>query len=200
MFLKDSLFVALWVSVVAPPMFAQSVAETSVALSVGQAMDKAIQTNLTTHLARAASVQARGRVIQAAASLLPQLTGSVAQERVFKANLAAEGFTSNPLIPNPVIGPFNVFDARIQLVQSLLDVNSIWLTKAASANVQVARLGEDLAAEQVASAAALAYIEDFRAIRDVQDAQSNVELAQKLSTLAHHQHEAGLATTVDSAR
>jgi outer membrane protein TolC len=99
-----------------------------------------------------------------------------------------------------VIGPFNVFDARIQLVQSLLDVNSIWLTKAASANSRVARMTEDLAAEQVASAAALAYIEDLRTIHDVQDAQANFELAQKLSKLAHHQHDAGLATAVDLAR
>ena len=163
-------------------------------------MAQAIATNLTAHLAQAASAEARGRVLQAAASLLPQITGSVSQERVFKLNLAAEGFTSSSLIPNPVIGPFNVFDARIQLVQTLLDLNSIWLTKAASASVRVARLTEDLAAEQVASAAALAYIEGLRALRDVQDAQANLELAQKLSTLAHHQHDAGLATAVDLAR
>src|SRR4029077_11996200 len=94
----------------------------------------------------------------------------------------------------------NVFDARIQLVQNLLDLNNLWLTKAASANALVARGGEDLAAEQVASAAALAYIEDLRAIRDVKDAEANLALAQKLSSFAHHQHEAGLATAVDLAR
>ena len=178
---------------------AQATAE-PVALSVEQAIAKAIETNLSTHLAQAATTEARGRVLQAAAALLPQLTGSVTQERVFKLNLQAEGFSASPLIGNPVIGPFNSFDARIQLVQSLLDTSSIFLTKAASANSRVARWGEDLAAEQVASAAALAYIEDLRAIRDVKDAETNFALSQKLSTLAHHQHEAGLATAVDMAR
>ena len=184
----------------AAPAASQAVAETPVALSVEQAIEKAIQTNLASRLAQAASVEARGRVIQATASLLPQLIGSVSQERVFKTNAAVLGLTSSPLIPNLVIGPFDVFDARIQLVQQLLNMNSVWLTKEASANVQAARLGEELAAEQVASAAALAYIEDLRAIRDVQDAQANLELARRLSTQAHHQHDAGLATAVDLAR
>jgi len=194
------VFAALGTLVSVPTLRAQGLETSTVTLSVEHAIAKAIETNLTTHLAQAASTEARGRVLQAAASLLPQLTGTLSQERVFKLNLAAEGFTSSPLIPNAVIGPFNVFDARIQLVQNLLDLTSIWLTKAASANVRVARLTEDLVAEQVASAAALAYIEDLRAIRDVQDAQANLELSEKLSTLAHHQHAAGLATAVDLAR
>ncbi len=179
---------------------AQTAAEASVALSVEQAIEQAIETNLATRLAQASSAEARGRVIQATASLLPQLIGTISQQRVFKLNLEAEGFNSSPLIPNTVIGPFNVFDARIQLVQQVLDVNAIWLTKQASADARAARLGEDLAAEQVASAAALAFIEDLRAVRDVQDAQANWELAQRLSELAQHQHDAGLATAVDLAR
>ena len=169
-------------------------------LSMDGAIRRAIQTQLTTKLAQAASREARGRAIQAAASLLPNITGSVSQARIFKTNLAAEGFESSSFLPNPVIGPYNSFDARFELVQKLLDFNSIWNAKAASVDAQAAKLQEDLAAEQVASAAALAYIEDLRARRDVHDAQSNFELAQKLSTLAHHQHDAGLATGVDVAR
>ncbi|MFI5351110.1 MAG: TolC family protein [Elusimicrobiota bacterium] len=198
--MKEFLFLGLTAVLAAPALSVQAEAEDSIPLSIEKAIDQAIQTNLASRLAQAAGVEARGRVIQATASLLPQLLGTVSQQRVFKENLEALGFASNPLIPNPVIGPFNVFDARIQLVQRLLDVNSIWLTKEASANAESARLGEDLAAEQVASAAGLAYIEDLRTIRDVQDAQANLDLSQRLSTQAHHQHDAGLATAVDLAR
>jgi len=169
-------------------------------LSMDGAIRLAVQTNLTTQLSKATSKEARGRAIQAAASLLPQVTGSVSQARVLKANLAAEGFEATSFLPNPIIGPYNVFDARFTLVQKILDMNSIWSTKAASADVQVAQYAEDLAAEQVASAAALAYIEDLRAIQGVRDAQANLDLAEKLATLAHHQHDAGLATGVDTAR
>src|SRR5262245_53790373 len=73
-------------------------------LSIQQTIQQAIQTNLTTKLAKAASQEARGRVFQAAAYLLPQVTGSVSQSRTFKTNLAAIGFTGG-FLPNPVIGP-----------------------------------------------------------------------------------------------
>src|SRR5579872_1278179 len=172
----------------------------SLPLSMDGAIRRAVQTNLNTRLSQADSQEARGRVIQAAASLLPQVTGSVYQARVFKSNLAAQGFEASSFLPNPVIGPYNTFDARFTLVQKILDMNSIWNTKAASAQVHVAQFTEDLAAEQVASAAALAYIEDLRAIQGVQDAQTNLDLAQRLSALAHHQHDSGLATGVDTAR
>lgn len=198
--LSDAFLAAACAIALVPFARAQAAPASPGALSVEQAIEASIRTNLAARLARAASVEARGRVLQAAASLLPQLIGTVSQERVFKSNLAAVGFTSTPLIPDPVIGPFNVFDARLQLVQRILDVNSVWLTKEASADARAARLGEDLAAEQIASAAALAYIEDVRAIRDVEDAQANWELAQRLSTLARHQSDAGLATAVDLAR
>jgi outer membrane protein len=175
-------------------------AETS-SLSMDSAIRRAVQTNLNTQLSKATSLEARGRAIQAAAFLLPQITGSVSQARTFKANLAAQGFSSFP-VPgfNPVIGPYNTFDARFTLVQKILDLNSIWNSKAASANARASRFAEDLAAEQVASAAALTYIEDLRAIQGVQDAQTNLDLAQRLSALAQHQHDAGLATGVDTAR
>lgn len=169
-------------------------------LSMEEAIRRAVQTHLTMHLARAATQEARGQVIQTAAFLLPQITGSVSQSRTFKTNLAAQGFPASSFIPNPVIGPYNTFDARFELVQKILDVNSIWNTRSASANARAVRFQEDLAAEQVASAAALAYIEDVRALRNVQAAQANLGLAQRLSELAHHQHDAGVATGVDVAR
>src|SRR5437879_204024 len=78
-------------------------------LSLSEAIGRAIQTQLTIQLARAANEESRGRAIQAAASLLPQITGTVAQSRVFKNNLAAAGFEASPLLPNPVIGPYNTF-------------------------------------------------------------------------------------------
>ena len=194
------LTLALWVVLALVELASAQVSVSTVTLSMSDAINRAIQTQLTTQLAQAASIEARGQALQAAASLLPQVTGSVYQARVFKTNLAALGFNASPLLPNPVIGPYNTFDARFTLVQKILDLHSVWNAKAASANVRAAKLDETLAAEQVASAAALAYIDDLRSLHGVQDAQANWELAQRLSMLAHHQHDAGLATGVDVAR
>src|ERR1700690_1324999 len=169
-------------------------------ITLADAMNMAIKTNLQTQLAKAATLEARGKAIQDAASLLPQITGSVSQSRVYKINLAAEGFEASSFLPNPVIGPYNSFDARFQLVQKILDLNSLWKAKEKSSLTDVARLEEELVSEQVASVAALSYIEDLRTIHDVVDAQADLTLAQRLATLAHHQHDAGLATGVDVAR
>ena len=188
----------LWISFVAPA-YAGSTSP-ALTLSLPEAIQRAIETHLTVRLARASTQEARGRAIQAAASLLPQITGQVSQSRIFKSNLAAQGFQSSSFLPDPLIGPYNNFDARVELVQTLLDVNAIWLSKEASAQTRAAKLQEDLAAEQVASAAGLAYIESVRALRAVQDAQANLELSQGLARLAHQQHDAGAATGVDVAR
>src|SRR5437763_141504 len=77
------------------------VAPVPATLSIRDAIERAIQTRLTVQLARAASQEARGRAIQAAAFLLPQVTGAVSQARVFKSNLAAQGFQASSFLPDP---------------------------------------------------------------------------------------------------
>lgn len=170
-------------------------------LSMGDAIRLAIQNNLNARLAKASTDEARGAALQASAGLLPQLTGSIAQSRVFKTNLAAEGFASFPLPGfNPVIGPYNTFDARLSLAQSLFDANVFWKMRAGREGEIIARLQESLAREQVAAAAALAYLEAQRTQRAVAAAQSDLDLSDSLLKLARDQHDAGVSTGIDVAR
>jgi outer membrane protein TolC len=175
-------------------------ATSSSTLSLPQAIALAIQNNLTTRLAQAETEKARGQVLQAAALLLPHVLGTIGQTRQFKFNLEAEGFTPAVLPINPLLGPYNVFDARLQLAQSLLDFNTIWLARAAREGVKVIDFQVELAKEQVATAASLAYLEALRNDLAVQAAQADVELAQSLLRLANDQLKAGLSTGVDQAR
>jgi outer membrane protein TolC len=172
----------------------------AVSLTMETAIEQAIQTNLMTALAKATDQEARARVIQTASALLPQVIASIGQERVFKVNYAAQGFPSTPLMPNLVVGPFNVFDSRLQITQKLLDVQSIWSTKSASAQARAAALGMDIAQEDVASAAALSYIEALRAQKAIQAAQADLELAARLSAQAGRRRDAGMATGIDLTR
>jgi outer membrane protein TolC len=170
-------------------------------LTMEEAITLAIQNNLDARLAKALTDEARGAAIQASAGLLPQLTGSISETRFFKTNLAAEGFASFPLPGfNPVIGPYNDFDARLSLVQSLFDANVFWKMRAGREGQKIARLQESLAREQVASAAALAYLEAQRTQRAVAAAQADLKLSDSLLKLAHDQHEAGVSTGIDVAR
>jgi outer membrane protein len=180
---------------------AQRPAAETLTLTLPQAMELAIRNNLTSALARAQSEEARGLALQSAAALLPRLLGSASQSRIFKVNLAAQGFTGGALPGfDPLLGPFNSFDARLQLSQRIFDLSALRTRQSGRAQVEAARWQEQLAREQVATAAALAYLEELRTARSVAAAQANVALAQNLLELVRDQHRNGISTGVDLAR
>ena len=132
---------------------------------MSEAIALAIQNNLTSKLARAGTEEARGVALQKASGLLPQVMGTVQEARVFKVNLEAQGFPGDSPLFSPLLGPFNSFDARLTLVQNILDFKSIYHYKLGQAKKRVAELDERLAREQVAAAAALVYLEAQRTRR-----------------------------------
>lgn len=170
-------------------------------LSLEQAIALAINNNLTTLLARERQSEARGLQRESLSGLLPNIGGTAYQASLTQ-NLAALGFQPGtfPGLRSTFIGPFNNFDARARLVQSVFNLSAIRNYQAGKAGVRVAELEEALAREQVASATALTYLEAIRAERLVIAAQSNVELAETLLTLARDQRNTGVATGVDVTR
>lgn len=142
--------------------------------------------------------QARSRRLAAASSLLPQLTGTLSETRTFKVNLAAQGL-SFPGFPS-MLGPFDTFDARARLTQRLFDWGAWRRAQAGAAASRAADAEEKAAREQVAAAAALAYLEAVRAQRAVAAASANKEVADRLLSLARDRKEQGAATGVDVVR
>lgn len=170
-------------------------------LGLEQAIQLAIDNNLTTLLAKERVREAEGLKAESRAGLLPNVSGTAYQANVTQ-NLAALGFQPGtfPGITNTFIGPFNNFDARARLVQSIFSLAAIRNYQAGKAGVRVAELRQSLAREQVATFTALTYLEALRASRDVEAARSDVELAETLLKLAQDQHTAGVATGVDVTR
>lgn len=188
-------------SLIVAVLVVASMARAERTLSLSEAVSLALQNNLTAKLAQATSDEARARAALAAADLLPTILGTVSESRVFKVNLAAEGFPSGSGLPfSTLIGPFNVFDARLAMTQKLFDFGIYKRLKAARALSQLADWQGKLAGDQVRSAAALAYIEAQRAAQAVQAATADVELASNLFNQVQDQHRAGTATGVDVAR
>jgi len=171
------------------------------ALNLDQAIQLAIQNNLATLLARERRREAEGVRQESLAGLLPNISATAYQANITQ-NLAALGFQPGtfPGIRSTFIGPFNNFDARARLVQTIFSLSAIKNYQAGRAGVHVAEMEEQLAREQVASGTALVYLEALRADRAVAAAQANVELAQALLKLAEDQHNAGVATGVDVTR
>jgi outer membrane protein len=171
------------------------------ALSFEQALQLAIQNNLTTLLAHERRNEARGVKQQSLAPLLPNVSG-VAYQLSLTENLVALGFERGiiPGFNSIFLGPFKNFDARVFLTQTIFDLSAIRGYQAGRAGVRVAELQEALAREQVASGTGLIYLEALRADRAVSAAQANVDLAQALLKQAQDQRNAGVATGVDVTR
>ncbi len=163
-------------------------------VGISEAIESAIATHLNTKLAAARDDEARAKAIQSASALLPSLLGTASQSRILKENLnAIMGFGGSA-------GPFNTFDMRLQLSQSLLDLSSVQRYRAARIGLEVSRNAQEMAREQVASAAALAYVEAARTRTAVTTAKADYSLAQTLLNLAEHQHDNGIVTGLDVAR
>ena len=171
-------------------------------LNLHDTIELALKNNLSTLLASEREAEARGLRTESRAPLMPNISAAVSQNSR-TLNLAALGLDlSNATLPGfPIfIGPFKVFDARVNLAQSIFNLTAIREYQAGKLGVKVAIFQEQLAREQVASAAALAYLNALRTARSVQTAQANLELAKVLATLAQNQRAAGVATGVDVTR
>jgi outer membrane protein len=170
-------------------------------LSLAAAIDLAMQNNLATLLAQERKLEARGLEKESLAGLLPNVSAAAYQANL-TVNLAALGFQPGtfPGINSPFIGPFNNFDARVRLQQTIFSLSAIRTYQAGRAGVHVAEMQEDLAREQVAIFTALTYLEVLRSDRALLAAQADVELAQALLVLAQDQRTAGIATGVDVTR
>src|SRR6185295_6529265 len=169
-------------------------------LSLTDAIHLALQNNLATLSAQEQRREATGFVQQARSALLPNISAATYQANL-TTNLAALGFQGQ-VFPgiSTFIGPFNNFDARARLVQTIFDLSAIRNYQSSHEGVRIAEFRQQLAREQVSEATALTYLETLRTERNVSAAQADVNLAEALLRLAQDQRNAGVATGVDVTR
>jgi outer membrane protein TolC len=170
-------------------------------LSLAEGIDLAIQNNLATLLAHERTSEAKGVEKELRSGLLPNLYGVTYQANL-TVNIAALGFQPGtfPGIASTFIGPFNNFDARVRLQQTIFSLSAIRNYQAGRAGVRTAAVEEELAREQVATFTAIRYLDALRADRLQLAAQADVDLAQALLKLAQDERDAGVATGVDVTR
>lgn len=166
-----------------------------VALSLKETVTRGLQYNLGLLLQEEATHQAHGARWNALADLLPRVSGSIGERRQV-INLEAFGFPA----PNPIVGPFNVFDARIGLSQPLIDLRAWNDAKAASFNEQAAKLGVRSARELVVLVAVDLYLEAVTAESRIEVARAQQETAEALLRQANDLKNAGLVAGIDALR
>jgi len=164
-------------------------------LSLGQAIDYAKHNNVMLKIAKERIDEAKGRRWQSDSDLLPHLSFGATQGRTFWENFSAQGIPAFG-----VIGPFNSFDARFQVTQRIFDLSAISKLQAANVDVDIANFEEELAQQQVVTAAVIAYLDVLQAQEQLRAVKEDVRLAQQLTSLAQHQLEVGVVTNLDVIR
>ncbi len=203
--------IIIWVNTLAlgmAPLLAQAPRQDDtgkLALSLGQAVEIALAPDGNTRTALAVELveQAQQRRLQSRAALLPNVNGSVSQQNIVR-NLEAFGITVQSPVPGfaipSIVGPFNVFDARLTASQTIFDLSSIRRYQAARTQADAAKAeGFDARAATTADVAR-AYVSALLAQQQRETAEANIALAQSLLRLAQHRSDAGTGVRIEVAR
>jgi outer membrane protein TolC len=164
-------------------------------LSVKEAVDRALKNNLGLLLQEESASAAHGARWRALAELLPDLSSGMAERRQV-INLEAFGFPAKPSI----VGPFNVFDARVFLSQSVLNVSAMNDARAASLNEQAEKYGIRSARDLVVLVAVNLYLETISADSRVGMVRAQQETADALFKQAQDLKASGLVAAIDVLR
>lgn len=168
-------------------------------LSFSDAVSRATGAAPAVAIAGIRSDQARARVRQTRASLLPDLsaTGSWASQTL---NPQAFGFKIPGFALPRLFGPFDLYDARLHLSQAVFDYAGVVRVRAARSQLSNAESDSGLATESAAQLTALSYLRAVRAQAVVAARSADSTLAAELVRLAQAQKDAEVGTTIDVTR
>jgi outer membrane protein TolC len=169
-----------------------------VPLHLSDAVERGLKQNLGVLLADQGVRHAEGERWEALSDLLPHLTGRVSGVRQ-KINLEAFGFTGLAGIPT-LIGPFNVYDARIAATERLLDLTALYKERSEQQHVEAARHTYQDTRDLVILVCGNLYLEAVSDESRIEAAQAQAATAQVLLELASDRKRSGLAPALDVLR
>lgn len=170
----------------------------TLALPITDAIARALEHNLGVLMAEQEMDRARGTRRTALSALLPNVSGRVAEARQ-KVNLEAFGFPLPEGVPS-LVGPFNVFDARIYVSQSVFDLHAINDARAERHNIAAARYSYRSARDLVVLVAANAYLQALAASARAESARAQRQTADALYQQAGNLKQNGLVAGIDVLR
>src|ERR1035438_4434628 len=150
-------------------------------LGFQDAIDRGLRNNLGLLLSGDQTITARGERWKELSNLLPNLSARILED-VQTQSLTALGFKSN-VFPFPVprvIGPFNYFDARASLSQSVFNYKDLEKERAASESLKSARYSYKDAREVVVLAVGNAYLMAIATAARIETTGAQVINAQAL--------------------
>lgn len=167
-------------------------------LSILDTINRALEHNLGVLLSDDARGRAEGARWRALGAMLPTVNGRISETRQL-VDLAAYGFPLPEGIP-PIVGPFNLFDARLFASQSVFDLRAINDVRAERHNVAAAQHNYRSARELVILVAANAYLQALAASARADAARAQMQSAQALYNQATDMRQNGLVAGIDVLR
>lgn len=167
-------------------------------ISIAEAIRRALERNLGVLEAEEAVNRSTGARWLALSELLPDVSGSALESRR-KNSLEAFGFPLGPAFPR-VVGPYNLFDARVFLKQTVFDASSLNKLRAETHELAAARHSYKSAREFVVLVAADLYLEGLAAQARAATARAQLETAQALQTQAQDLRQNGIVAGIDVLR
>jgi outer membrane protein TolC len=167
-------------------------------LSLSEAIKRGLSNNLGSLLSAESTRAASGARLLALSQLLPHVATGVteAQEQV---NLAAYGFPGIPGIPM-VVGPFNVFDVRAYVTQTVLDFPALNRYRAEKENLKAAQFSSENTRDLVVYICANLYLQTVASSSRIDATRAQVNTAEVLYNLASDQKSAGVVPGIEVLR
>jgi outer membrane protein TolC len=174
---------------------------TPLALTLHDAIDRGLKTNLGLLVSDSASETARGQRLQALSALLPQIHAQ-GGETVEQVSLKTLGFNfSFPGVSIPtILGPFHYTDVRAYASWDVYDYSARKNLRSAQEGRRAAQLSVADARDLVVQATASAYLQIIADASRTQAIRFQVETAQALYDRAVDQQNAGTAAGIDVLR
>ena len=174
---------------------------TPLALTLHDAIERGLKTNLGLLLSDSATESARGERLQTLSALIPQLSGR-AGETDETLDLKTVGFNFHfPGVSIPtVVGPFHYTDLRASASWTAFDYAALKHYRASRENQRAAQLSMLDARDLVVQATANGYLQIIADASRVEAIRSQVETSQALYDRAVDQQTAGTAAGIDVLR
>ena len=174
---------------------------TPVALTLHDAVDRGLKTNLGLLVSDSLSESARGARLRSLSALLPSVNGQISQT---EEQLSLKTIGLNLTIPGvsipTVVGPFHYTDVRASTSWEIFNYSSIKSHRSAQDNEAAARLSAQDARDLVVQAVASAYLQIIADASRIDAIRSQVRTAQTLYDRSVDQRSAGTAAGIDVLR
>jgi outer membrane protein TolC len=169
-------------------------------LTVAQAIYRALDHNLGVLLREQDTETARGERWTALSRLLPDVSATISETRS-KRSLEVFGFRLSSTFAIPrVVGPFDVFDARIYATQPVFDLGALNEASAASHRLAASKLTYKSARDLVVLVSANLYLEALAAQARTTAARAQLQSSEAIHQQAIDLQKSGIIAGLDVVR